>query len=137
MKNFYLILIAVVLIGFSVFFRKLSVDRINPYYIQILAGGIYFCCIPLWLFLLRKEDATYTAQGLGFAVICIVLSMIASIMIGFILKKSTHMGVTSALISLNPIITLILSFLFLNEVFTIWKLIALFLALASAILVNF
>ena len=74
MKNFYLIFAVIVLIGFSVFFRKLAVDRINPYYIQIIAGGIYFLCIPLWFYLLGKEDnKSYSMQGMIFAAICIIL----------------------------------------------------------------
>ena len=79
----------------------------------------------------------YSIVSTIWTIICVILYIAAVIIFGFILKESQNAGVVSALVSLSPMITMILSYFFLNEEITLTKIIAFCLALASAILVNF
>lgn len=136
-KNLTTILITIVLFGVSVFFRKLAVDRIHPFQIQVISAVIYGLLTPIWLVLCNKQNAThYDTMGVAFAVVCVLTSVLAGLAYGFALQKSDSPGVVSALASLSPVITIALSIIFLSEKLSITKMVAFFLALASAILVS-
>ena len=137
MKTLPLIILAIVLFGISVFFRKLAVDRIHPFQIQAISGVVYALLLPIWIYLTQKNGSTnYDVTGTFFSIICILTSIVAAICFGFALKESNNPGVVSALVSLSPVITMTLSILFLHETMSTTKAIAFLLALASAILVN-
>lgn len=124
--------------GLSVFFRKLSVDKINPYQVQIVSTIIYTSLIPLWMYLCQKQNVPeMNASGVYFAVICTITGIVSSICLGFALHQSNSPGVISSLVSLSPMITMSLSILFMHETLSLTKIIAFILALISAILVNF
>ena len=137
MKIMPLILITVILFGISIFFRKLAVDRIHPYQIQVISGLVYLLLIPFWFIVCNKEKLThYDFNGVVLSIIVALMSVAAAISYGFALKYTDSPGVTSALVSLSPIITMTLSILFLSEKLSFFKIIAFFLALLSAVLVN-
>lgn len=94
--------------------------------------------IPIWLTVLSRQhpEAKFDSEGIFYAVICCLIYTGASVLFGFALKGTQSPGVVSALISLSPIITMGLSFFFLDEKFTLTKGIAFVLAMLSAILVN-
>lgn len=138
MKNIPLIIAAIILFGFSVFFRKLAVDRINPYQIQLVSTVVYLMLVPVWLHLCQKNNiVSYDNAGVIYAAICIMLSIVGAVCMGFALNQSNNPGVISALTSLSPVITMALSILFLHETLSPIKIVAFILALLSAILVNF
>jgi drug/metabolite transporter (DMT)-like permease len=72
-----------------------------------------------------------------YTLLCIAAYMIAAVLFGFELKATNSPGVSTALISLSPIITMVCTMLFLSEKITIYKIIAFGLAIASAVIVNF
>ena len=138
MKNIPLIVASIILFGFSVFFRKLAVDRISPYQVQVVSAVVYVALLPMWLYLCQKNNIiSYDNSGITYAVICCVLSTIGAVCMGFALNQSHNPGVISALTSLSPVITMALSILFLHETLSPIKIVAFILALLSAILVNF
>ncbi len=137
MKILPLIITSIFLFGISVFFRKLAVDRIHPYQIQIISAVVYSLLTPIWIMLCYKEGvAGYDKLGTVFAVICILTATVAAVSFGFCLRQTHSPGVISAIVSLNPVITMALSILFLHESLSPTKIIAFALALLSAILVN-
>ncbi len=138
MKNIGLIVASIILFGISVFFRKLAVDKISPYQIQLVSTAVYVLLIPLWLQLCYRNNITsYDNAGVIYAAICITLSIAGAVCMGFALNQSNNPGVISALTSLSPVITIALSILFLHETMSPIKIVAFILALLSAILVNF
>ncbi len=62
MKNILLILLTILFTGVSVFFRKLAVDKIHPYQIQIIAGILYGLLIPAWLFFMSKNNIQFNTN---------------------------------------------------------------------------
>lgn len=133
------VVLCIILFGISTFFRKLSLDRMHPYQLQVISGVIYLAFLPMWLLILsyQQPGAKYDNLGIFFAVVCILIYTVATVLFGFALKETKSPGVVAALISLSPVITMTLAFFFLDEKFTVTKGIAFALALASAILVNF
>lgn len=132
-----LIVISIVLFGISVFFRKLAVDKVSPFQIQVISAFIYTALAPIWVYFARKNGQTeYDSTGVFYAVTAVVLATLAMVCFGFCLKQTDNPGVISALISLNPVITMGLSVLFLHEQLTPIKVLAFVLALVSAVLVN-
>lgn len=137
LKILPLIITSICLFGISVFFRKLAVDRITPYQIQIVSAAVYVALLPFWLMVCSKQGTTtYDGMGVVYSVICIITSIVAAIAFGFALKQTNSPGVVSALVSLSPVVTIALSILFLHEKVSTMKVMAFILALASAILVN-
>lgn len=138
MKNLHLIIACIILFGFSTFFRKLALDRVHPFQLQIVAAGVYAVLIPFWIYMSNKVQATeYSSMGIGLIILCTVIHIIGAVAFGFLLKESNNVGVLSALVSLSPVVTVTLSMIFLGEQFSFWKVIAFLLALFSAILINF
>lgn len=137
MKMLPLILISIVLFGISVFFRKLAVDRVSPFQIQVISAFVYGLLGPIWYYVSKRNGTPeYESTGVFYAVTCIVLATIAMVCFGFALKQTNNPGVISALISLNPVITMGLSVLFLHEQLSLAKILAFVLAVISAVLVN-
>lgn len=131
--------LCIILFGISTFFRKLALDRMHPYQLQVISGVIYLGFLPMWLLILSHQHPgiKYDGWGIFYAVCCILIYTAATVLFGFALKETKSPGVVAALISLSPVITMALAFFFLDEKFTTTKAIAFLLALASAILVNF
>lgn len=125
MKFYILLSLTVFLFGASVFFRKLAVDIIHPYQIQIIASLIYVLTTPLWIYYLSKEPVSWSnTTGLIYASICLVMYIVAVVLFSFLLKSSSEPGMVATLVALNPVITSILTFIFLKEDFGIRKVIA-------------
>ena len=132
-KNLLIILCTIFLFGLSVFFRKLSVDRIHPYQLQIIAGIVYAVELPLWMYLISKNPniGNYNPLGVTFGIICIVFHVIAAVLFGILMKSSNSTGVISAMVAANPIVTAIFSYLILNEEFTTRKVIGMITTLVG------
>ena len=138
MKTPTLVILTIILFGVSVFLRKLTVDRMHPYQLQILAAIVYSLCIPLWVILTHKENIAWSydfnAWALAFA--CLITNIAGAIFFGNLLKSSNNTGGLTVLISINPIITFMLSMIFLGESLTSKKIAACIFAFIGLILFN-
>ncbi len=104
--------------GLSALLRKVAVDRLHPLQYQVVTALVYTTLIPLYVFLAFKhgggtEGATW--KGVGIAVSATVVASFGGVMFGFALRSGNDAGVVSALSSLSPIITMMLSFFLLGE----------------------
>lgn len=136
--NIPLIILCIVVFGIATFFRKLAVDQIHPFQLQIISTSIYLLLVPIWIYATNKiGQTTYSTSGIIYAVLTVLFYTVGSVSFGFVLRNTINTGVVSALVSLSPVVTLGLSMLFLHENFSPMKVVAFFLALASAILINF
>ena len=133
MKTILLILSTIVLFGLSAFFRKMTVDRIHPYQLQVMASIVYILELPIWLWLLSKNSdiADYNLSGVIFGTCCIVTSIVAAVLFGTLMKSSDSIGALSSIMAASPIITSIFSYLILNEQFTFKKIIAMIVTLVG------
>lgn len=137
MKNSLLTLLAVALMGLSTFFRKLAVDRIHPYQLQIVAGAIYALEVPLWLWLLRREGIShYDFGGVGYGITCIVTLVVGAVLMSHLLKTTDSPSMVAMAMAANPLVVMVLSHAFLGEEVTPKKLIGSGLTIAGLTLLS-
>lgn len=135
MSDSFAMLCIVVLFGSSTFFRKLAVDGMSPYHLQILSGLIYASLIPLWF----RVGGSFEFPSLRFifaGTLAIITNVTGAVIFGFLLKESTNMTVLSAVASASPVVTAVLSATFLGERFTLLKLVGVLLVLCGVLLIN-
>jgi len=110
----------------------------HPYQYQIISGIIYALAIPIWISAVsNKTTEPFSYSGVFIAIVGTILYMIGSVLFNFLIKGSNDLGSITAMSSLSPIITVILSCMFLDEKLTISKIVAFVLAMCSAILINY
>lgn len=121
--------------GLSAFFRKLAVDKLHPYHMQIIAAGIYLAMVPVW-YNLAPKHSTLELQGTIFAIITTCLHICGAVMFGMLLKSSNTTGTLSVMVSAAPIVTVLLSIIFLDEEFELKHFVASLLTLSGLALFN-
>jgi uncharacterized membrane protein len=121
--------------GLSAFFRKLAVDKIHPYHMQIISAGIYLAMVPMW-YNLAPKNSTLDLQGTIYAIITTVIHICGAVMFGTLLKSSNSTGALSVMISAAPVITIMLSMSFLDEEFELKHFVATLLTLSGLALFN-
>jgi uncharacterized membrane protein len=137
MKNVFLTLLTSLLFGTSTFFRKIAVDKIHPYQLQIIAGAIYGLEVPLWLWLLRREGVnSYDPSGVGHGVLCILTAATAAVLFSYLLKVSDSPSVVSMAVASNPIVALLLTHTFLGEEITVKKVVGCGVTIAGLTLLS-
>lgn len=135
--NRWLVAGTIMAFGFSAFLRKMAVDRMHPYNMQILSACVYMTLVPLWNWLASKEpEGGYNLPGAGFTLATILLHIFGSVSFGFLLKTSNSAGALAVMISVSPVITTMLSIYFLNEKFEMRHAVATVLTLAGLALFN-
>lgn len=118
----FVTLFVVFLVGLSTFFRKLAVDRIHPYQIQVVAGLLYALGIPLWLWLLATGGRqAYDPIGVFWSVLCVATSVASAVLFSRLLQTSGSPGVLSMILASNPLVVMTLSHVFLGEEITFKK----------------
>jgi uncharacterized membrane protein len=133
--NRALIVATILAFGLSAFFRKLAVDKIHPYHMQIISAGIYLAMVPMW-YNLAPKNSTLDLQGTIYAIITTVIHICGAVMFGTLLKSSNSTGALSVMISAAPIITVMLSITFLDEEFELKHFVATLLTLSGLTLFN-
>lgn len=137
MKNLTLLALTIILFGTSIFFRKLAVDRIHPYQLQIVAGAVYALEIPIWLYLIKQNNIVgYDTLGVVFGVLCLITYVVAAVLLGTLLKGSNNTGMIATMVAMNPLITSMLSVMFLGEQFGPKKIAATIVMMIGFILFN-
>lgn len=133
--NKALILGTILIFGFSAFFRKLAVDRVHPYHLQVISAIVYISLAPVWHHMAPKE-MEFNLSGFGFAALTTFLHIIGAVCFGLLLRGSNSTGALSVMISASPLVTTLLSIAFLNEKIEARHIIATLLTLAGLTLFN-
>ena len=135
--NRWLVVGTILAFGFSAFLRKMAVDRMHPYNMQVLSAFIYMSLVPLWHHLASKEpEGGYNLPGAAFTLATLLLHIFGSVAFGLLLKSSNSTGALAVMISSSPVITTMLSIYFLGEKFELRHAIAAVLTLAGLTLFN-
>ena len=135
--NHWLVVGTILAFGFSAFLRKMAVDRMHPYNMQVMSAFIYMSLVPLWHWLASKEpEGGYNLPGAGYTLMTIVLHIFGSVAFGMLLKSSNSTGALAVMISSSPVITTMLSIYFLHEKFEMRHAVATVLTLAGLALFN-
>ena len=130
-----LILATILIFGFSAFFRKLAVDRVHPYHLQIVSAIVYVSLAPVWHSLAPKE-MDFNMSGFGFAALTTTLHILGAVCFGLLLRGSNSTGTLSVMISASPLVTTLLSVAFMDEKLELRHVLATLLTLAGLTLFN-
>jgi drug/metabolite transporter (DMT)-like permease len=125
MNAYLMIFICVLLWGTCNFLNKLAVETMPPMILQALIGIGYSISVPLFFAAQGVNPLTYKLSYLSIAIVFIatVFSIGGNVLLYAGLKGNEHTGSSAMLISLYPVITLILSYVFLHEQFSTMKII--------------
>ncbi len=104
--------------GLAAVLRKLAIDRMQPLRYQALSGIVYAITVPMFTMLATKYEKTQESVdpiGVQWMILATVVGLFGNLLFGYALRSSDNVGITTALSSTSPIVTLMLGFLFLNE----------------------
>jgi uncharacterized membrane protein len=103
--------------GMAAVLRKLAIDRVTPLRYQVLSSIIYAMSVPFFAMLATKYEKAGPVDPIGmwWLIAATVVGMIGNLLFGYALRASDDVGMTTALSSTSPVITLMCAFLFLNE----------------------
>lgn len=138
MREVALITMCVLLYGTATFFKRLGLMQFHPYQFLLVSGICYFTFVPVWCWLLSRqnEPLVYSGSGLLYAVLYSVLSVVAGFILSFLLRGTNTPGTMIVMVNLSSVVTLLLSSCFLHEHLGFNKLVAVALAIVSLVLMN-
>jgi bacterial/archaeal transporter family protein len=129
MPNQYLIIISIIGWGVGYIFYKIANTSIHPIMVSAITTGVYCIATPI-AFLSINFDKTVTTTG-------VLSSIVGGMLIGagtiayYYASRTGNAGQVTTLTALYPIVTLILSCLFMGEEMTTRKTIGIVLACIS------
>lgn len=135
MHDLSVVALVVLLFGSSTFFRKVAVDGMSPFQLQVIAGVIYAVLIPMWLRMSPRGNVP-TLSTVAAAVAAVLTNVTGAVLFGFLLKKSNDTAVLSSLASASPVVTAALAVVFLGEHFTLNKAAGVVLVIAGMFIFN-
>jgi hypothetical protein len=138
MQYKWLFLVSVTLFGISSFLNRLAADKINPYYIHVVASSTGLILIPLHLYLAQatKQDVIFNTTGVLLTFSSAILSIVGSLIFMFAIRKVQNVGSLSMILSLYPSIGLILAVIFLHEKIKMQQIIAFALMVTGAMMMS-
>lgn len=116
MQLTYLIILTILGWGIGSFFYKPANDQMHPFMVTSIATCMYILATPI-IFFFIKFDKTITFNGFLCTLVGTVMMGIGSLAYYFAIKKG-GVGIVAFATSFYPIVTLILSYLFLGETIT-------------------
>lgn len=132
-----LIFLCIIIWGCSTFLNRLSVERMSPVLMQMVTGIVFLFCIPIFI---RLSGGVSGIKWSTYSIIltscATVLSISANILLYTTLKGSNHTGASAMLISLYPVVTLLLSAIFLGEQFSTLKIIGVIAMISGAVMLS-
>ena len=116
MKRFVLLSVSIFGWGFSVFLNKLASKHYHPYHLQVIWNSLSIIIIPFFLMMSYKSNVTFShsLKHSLLALTAVVFSIVATTCFYFAIKES-EVGKSLIITSAYPVVTLILSCIFLGE----------------------
>ena len=138
MQYKWLFIISVILFGISSFLNRLAADKINPYYIHVVASSTGLFLIPLHLYLAQatKQDVIFNTTGVLLTFSSAIISVIGSLIFMFAIRRVENVGSLSMIISLYPSVGLILAVIFLHEKIKMQQIIAFAFMILGAVMMS-
>src|ERR1700722_12724574 len=122
--NDFLIFICIFIWGLSTFLQKLSADKMSPVLMQVIIGLTFVAFIPFAIHMQGGlNSCKWNTTSIILSLTAAALSITGNVLMYSTLSNNKHTGSTVMMISLYPVITLLLSAIFLHEQFSIGKII--------------
>lgn len=119
--------------GFGSFFYKIANSNIHPVMVSTVSMGLYIVLLPL-MWTVMKFDHHISLAGVLYSLAGAAFMCIATLSFSYALHNGGPAGRITILTALYPVLTLILSMIFLGETLTIKKSIGIICALVSFII---
>lgn len=133
------IILCILLWGIGTFLNRLSVEHLPPYLMQVIVGLVFLVYMP-FAFRLQgvSNPLTYnwSYYSVALTVVATAFSIGANILLYMSLKGSQNTGSSTMFISLYPVVTLLLSYMFLHEQLTLTKILGVAAMIGGAILLS-
>jgi drug/metabolite transporter (DMT)-like permease len=130
----------VILWGISTFLNRLSVETASPLVLQLIVGMGYVFYLPIALKLSHignPFEYHWSTRSICLTLCATVCSILANVSLYSYLKGSNHTGANTMLLSLYPVVTLLLSAVFLHEHFSATKIIGIIAMIIGAIFISY
>lgn len=139
MKETLLIALCILLYGSATFFKRLGLAQLHPYQFLMTSSTCYALVIPVWYYLSINSgiQTSYNWQNISLVVIYSSFSLLAGVVLAFLLQKTSTPGSLIIMTNLSSLVTLALTCVFLKEQLNLTKIIAVILAILSLILINY
>ena len=119
MSNQLLIAIAIVAWGIAPLFAKVATSNIDPVMVSVVQTGLYIFLAPVSVWLL-KPNTHINMVGSVAALAAGLIAALGSLAYLYALKKG-QAGIVAACTSIYPVVTLMLSMVFMGEGFSVRK----------------
>lgn len=133
-----LLIICIIFWGISSFFDKMSLKYFSALQLKLLSAIFAIILIFLiYLFNYNESKIIYLNKlGLLYVFFSVVFGMIGALCLLFVLKNSNNTGSIIFFVNTYPVITTILSFLFLKEELSMFKLLGILIIILGGALLN-
>jgi drug/metabolite transporter (DMT)-like permease len=133
------LLACVVLWGISTFLNRLSVETSPSIVLQMIVGLGYLAYLPIAFKLSGIHNVwqyPWSLRSIGLTLTATVCSIMANLMLYAYLKGNQHTGANTMILSLYPVVTLLLSAIFLQEHFSTAKILGIIAMITGTILLS-
>lgn len=133
-----LLFICIVCWGAYFICLKLALQHMRIFHFHIIFSIYNILILPILFVLLNKFPSTQNFQWRGaiYAIVAVILTSAGSYVIEYLIATYGHAGKFTAISSIYPIVTIILSFFVFKESFTITQTLGMLLTLIGLYLVN-
>jgi drug/metabolite transporter (DMT)-like permease len=137
-SNNVLLILCACIWGLTTFMQKLASDKMSPLLMQVVVGTAFIFLIP---FFIRVEGGLghlkWNATSIIITFVAAIFSITANIMMYTALSNNKNTGSSMMLVSLYPVVTLLLSAIFLHEQFSTGKIIGILTMIVGAFLLTY
>lgn len=137
MNSTLVLLLCCLLWGTTTFLQRLSADHMNPVIMQVVVALGFAIFVPFGIWYQGGwSNIKWSSLSIGLTLAATFLSLTGNILFYTVLKGSHNTGAQSLFLCLYPVITLILSVLFLHETFSVFKVIGIAAMIAGTVFLS-
>jgi len=129
------ILVAIIGWGIGTFLSKGANNALHPLMVSSISLAFYCVMMPI-LWLTVKFDHTVNVSGVLYTLVGALFMCVGTLGLSYALRNGAPVGQATVLSALYPVLTLVLSMVFLKEELTVQKGIGIVLALGSFALLS-
>lgn len=131
-----LLIICVIFWGFSSFLDKLSLKYFSPIQLKFLSSIFATLFLTIIYIIFNSNKIIFNKIGIIYTILSVVLGIIGGLCLFLVLKNTNNLGSTIFMINTYPIITIILSFIFLNESISLMKFFGIIFIILGGVFLN-
>lgn len=132
-----LLIVCILFWGFSSFLDKLALKYFSPIQLKFLSSIFATLFLTIIYILFSSNKIIFNKIGIIYTIISVILGIIGGLCLFLVLKNTNNIGSTIFMINTYPVITTILSIIFLNEGLSIIKCFGIFFIILGGVFINF